>query len=66
MPRKCKYEGKGTGARFDLILVAICRACALARSFGEPWVLFILAGKSFSEMFTTYSHGRYSRPRQRA
>jgi len=64
--KTCKYEGKRTNARFNITVGATCRACALGGSFGEFLVLFIIADKSFSEMFTTYSHPLCSRPRQRA
>jgi len=64
--KTCKYEGKRTNARFNITVGSTCRACALSGSFGELLVLFIGADKSFSEMFTTYSHPLCSRPRQRA
>jgi len=51
-----KYEGKSSVARFNAPLGAICRWCAVNRLLGEASMLFILAAKSFSEMFTTYSH----------
>jgi len=61
-----KYEGKRTNARFNVTVGSTCRARAVSGSFGERRVLFMLADKSFSEMFTTYSHPPCSRPRQRA
>jgi hypothetical protein len=51
-----KYEGKSSVARFNAALGATCRWCAVNRLLGEASMLFILAAKSFSEMFTTYSH----------
>jgi hypothetical protein len=54
--KTCKYEGKRTNARSNITVGSTCRACALSGSFGELRVLFMLADKSFSEMFTTYSH----------
>ncbi|PYK08668.1 MAG: hypothetical protein DME61_09090 [Verrucomicrobia bacterium] len=66
MPKARKYEGKQTDAHFNVSLAAACRAHVVDRSFGELPVLFILAAKSFSKIFTTYSHALCSRPRQRA
>jgi hypothetical protein len=56
MSKTCKYEGKRPDARFNLTLAATCRACAANRLLRELSILLILAAKSFSEMFTTYSH----------
>ena len=56
MSKTCKYEGKRPGARFNLTLGTTCRTCAVNRLLREPSMLLILAAKSFSEMFTTYSH----------
>jgi hypothetical protein len=61
-----KYERKRTNARFNITAGSTCRACALSGFFGELRVSFMFADKSFSEMFTTYSHSLCSRPRQRA
>jgi len=52
-----KYEGKLRIACFNAALAATCCARVVNRALGELSMLFILAGKSFSEMFTTYSHG---------
>jgi len=51
-----KYEGKLRIACFNAALAATCCARVVNRALGELSVLFILAGKSLSEMFTTYSH----------
>ena len=51
-----KYEGKLRIACFNAALAAICCARVVNRALGELSVLFILAGKSLSEMFTAYSH----------
>lgn len=61
-----KYEGKRTNARFGITAGSICRARAVGGSLGELRVSFMIADKSFSEMFTTYSHPLCFRPRQRA
>jgi hypothetical protein len=42
MPKRCKYEGKRTDARINVALVLTLGACALACSFGEFLVFFIL------------------------
>jgi hypothetical protein len=66
MQKTRKYEGKLTVALSTTSGSAICGVCQ-GNLFPEELPLsFILAGKSFSEMFTTYSHAPYSRPRQRA
>jgi len=66
MQQTRKYEGKLTIASFTASVPAVCGVCP-GNLFPEELSLsFILAGKSFSEMFTTYSHAPCSRPRQRA
>ena len=61
-----KYEGKLANTRLDVVLSAPRHVSAANCRFGGTSLLFILAGKSFSDIFTTYSHALYSRPRQRA
>jgi hypothetical protein len=51
-----KYEGKQTAQSFSDPLYASRQTCVFDRCSGELAVSFILAAKSFSEMFTTYSH----------
>jgi hypothetical protein len=66
MAKTCEYEGKRADARNNIAFVSTCRMCTAACCFGELFVFFILAGKTFSEVFTTYSHALCSRLRQRA
>ena len=66
MSKTHKYEGKQTLSRFSDPLNASRQTCAFHRCSGKLFVPFILAAKSFSEMFTTYSHALLSLPRQRA
>jgi hypothetical protein len=50
-----KYEGKLNFAQFNSEGVAAKERCAGTRLFCEGAVPFILAAKSFQEMFTSYS-----------
>ncbi|PYJ24104.1 MAG: hypothetical protein DME99_00480 [Verrucomicrobia bacterium] len=51
-----KYEGKRTAACSNGQLVAASRTCTFNCSAGELLISLILVARSFSEMFTTYSH----------
>ena len=52
--------------RFGDPLHASGQTRAFHRCSGKFFVSFILVAKSFSEMFTTYSHALLFLPRQRA
>jgi hypothetical protein len=66
MPRTRKYEGKRPVMRWPITSIAVRDECVAISFSGGFLPLLILAGKSFSEMFTTYSHALCSLPRQRA
>jgi hypothetical protein len=56
MSKTRKYERKRTGAGFNDPFDLTRQPCAINRCSGERFLSFILAAKSSSEMFTTYSH----------
>jgi hypothetical protein len=59
MSKPCKYEGKRTDARINVAFVLTFGACALACSFGEFLVFFIL-GCCVSQKCSQLIHIRFA------
>jgi hypothetical protein len=66
VPKRRKYEGKWLRESCSVSSSRNSHALAVNRSVEGLSLLFILAVRSFSNMFTTYSHMFCSCPRQLA
>jgi hypothetical protein len=66
LSKRRKYEGKCLEPSRGVCVLRDFPEATINRSVEEFSLLFILAAESFSNMFTTYSHTLYGRPRQRA
>ena len=67
MSKVRKYEGKWTALSVQRLIGFASSGVACSVVVPATFcVSFILAAKSFSEMFTTYSHALLFLPRQRA